>query len=129
GSSSAGNEDFSNASARFGSIIVLAADALISFLRYRTNLCASVATKVVSSGLIWQKTPVIAGRSSSLLTAKIVLLMDSNNTEDESSTEEAFSITGIFGKSSAFSPLNLYLPSPALISIAEVCRSTINEIG
>src|SRR5690606_29368021 len=77
----------------------------------------------------WQKTPVIAGRNSSLLTANNVLLIASDNTEAGRFTVEAFSTTGIFGKSSPLSPLNLYLPSPALISIAYVCGSTENAIG
>ncbi|MNE57262.1 hypothetical protein D3C80_1522140 [compost metagenome] len=55
--------------------------------------------------------------------------MASVNTEAGKFTEEAFSTTGIFGKSSPFSPLNLYLPSPALISIEKVLSSILNDIG
>src|SRR5690606_24789988 len=71
----------------------------------------------------------MAGRSSSILTAKMVLLMASLSIVLEISTVEALSITEILGKSSAFSPLNLYLPSPALISIANVVVSTENATG
>ena len=44
-------------------------------------------------------------------------------------TDDALSTTGILGKSSPFSPLKRYLPSPALISIAKVLSSTEKEIG
>src|SRR5690606_17335754 len=59
----------------------------------------------------------------------MVLFIDSAKTDAEIDTEEALSTTGIFGKSSAFSPLNLYLPSPALISIAKVVVCTENATG
>src|SRR5690554_2605184 len=71
----------------------------------------------------------MAGRNSSLLTAKMVLLMASANIEADMLTEAPFSTTGIFGKSSAFSPLNLYFPSPALISTARVCISMEKATG
>src|ERR1700712_598938 len=71
----------------------------------------------------------MAGRSSSLLTAKMVLFMASANTDAGKFTDDAFSTTGIFGKSSPFSPLSLYLPSPALISIAKVLSSTEKATG
>src|ERR1700748_2677465 len=71
----------------------------------------------------------MAGRNSSLLTAKIVLLIASAKTEAGRFTDEAFSTVGIFGKSSPFSPLSLYLPSPALISMAKVLSSTEKVTG
>jgi hypothetical protein len=71
----------------------------------------------------------MAGRSSSLLTAKMVLLIASAKTDAGRFTDEAFSTTGIFGKSSPFSPLSLYLPSPALISMAKVVSSTEKVTG
>src|SRR5471030_1959819 len=71
----------------------------------------------------------MAGRSSSLLTANMVLLIASAKTDEGKFTDEAFSTTGIFGKSSPFSPLSLYLPSPALISIAKVASSTEKATG
>ena len=55
--------------------------------------------------------------------------MASAKTEAGIATEEGLSTTGIFGKSSPFSPLSLYFPSPAFISIANVLSSTENEIG
>src|SRR6202007_798003 len=77
----------------------------------------------------WQYTPVMAGRNSSLLTAKIVLFIASPKTDAGKFTDDAFSTTGILGKSSPFSPLSLYFPSPALISIANVLSSTENATG
>jgi hypothetical protein len=71
----------------------------------------------------------MAGRNSSLLTANKVLLIASAKTDAGIATEEGFSTTGILGKSSPFSPLNLYFPSPAFISIANVLSSTEKDIG
>src|ERR1700760_4924550 len=59
----------------------------------------------------------------------MVLLMASANTDAGRVTDDAFSTTGIFGKSSPFSPLSLYLPSPALISMAKVLSSILKAIG
>src|SRR6201991_4665382 len=59
----------------------------------------------------------------------MVLLIASAKTDAGKLTDDAFSTTGIFGKSSPFSPLNLYLPSPAFISIAKVLSSILNAIG
>src|SRR6201985_1088605 len=59
----------------------------------------------------------------------MVLLMASAKTDAGRFTDDAFSTTGIFGKSSPFSPLSLYLPSPAFISIAKVLSSILKAIG
>src|ERR1700710_28964 len=59
----------------------------------------------------------------------MVLFMASAQTEAGKFTDDAFSTTGIFGKSSPFSPLSLYLPSPAFISIAKVLSSTEKLTG
>src|SRR3954463_14919059 len=59
----------------------------------------------------------------------MVLLMASANTDAGRFTDDAFSTTGILGKSSPFSPLSLYLPSPALISMAKVLSSTEKATG
>src|SRR6201996_2953524 len=59
----------------------------------------------------------------------MVLLIASAKTDAAKLTEDAFSTVGIFGKSSPFSPLSLYLPSPALISIAKVASSTEKATG
>src|SRR6201985_1874666 len=59
----------------------------------------------------------------------MVLLIASAKTDAGRFTDDAFSATGILGKSSPFSPLNLYLPSPALISIANVLSSTEKAMG
>ena len=58
-----------------------------------------------------------------------ILNKTANKIEAANFTVETLSTTGIFGKSSAFSPLNLYLPSPALISIAKDCISTEKATG
>src|ERR1700760_480300 len=71
----------------------------------------------------------MAGRSSSLLTANMVLFIASAKTDAGKFTDDAFSTTGILGKSSPFSPLSLYLPSPAFISIANVRSSTEKLTG
>src|ERR1700761_8976346 len=71
----------------------------------------------------------MAGRSSSLLTANMVLFIASAKTDAGKFTDDAFSTTGIFGKSSPFSPLSLYFPSPALISMANVLSSTEKVTG
>src|SRR5690606_13282958 len=127
--SSVGRDDFSNESAFLGNINEVGLWLPISFRRYRTSLCASVATNVTDCSANCTSTPAMAGRNSSLLTAKMVLLIASDNTDAGMLTVEALSTTGIFGKSSAFSPLSLYLPSPALISIASVWVSTENATG
>src|SRR5690606_2155136 len=118
--SSEGNEDFNNVNAFLGRMSEVGFSELTSVRRYRTSLCASVETKVILCSANCTNTPDIAGRSSSLLTANNVLLIASERTDAPNATVETLSTTGIFGKSSAFSPLNLYFPSPALISIASV---------
>src|ERR1700761_2538923 len=55
--------------------------------------------------------------------------MASAKTDAGKFTDDAFSTTGILGKSSPFSPFSLYLPSPAFISIANVLSSTEKLTG
>src|SRR5688572_11448291 len=76
--------------------------ALPSVRVYRTNLCASVATKINFSGENWQKTPLITGLNSSLPVAKAVLSMADAMTSPFNFTELAPFNSGDFGKSAAF---------------------------
>jgi hypothetical protein len=50
---------------------------------------------------------IIAGRNSSLLVAKMVLLTARANTSEEMEAEKSFETAGTLGKSVAFSPANL----------------------
>ena len=74
-------------------------------------------------------TPVIAGRSSSLLVAKMVLLIAVANTSVDISTEKSLDTDGTLGKSVAFSPANLYLPLSELISTLYVSSSIEKVTG
>src|SRR5699024_8733941 len=112
-----GNVALSKFNAFLGMMIALSVSEATSTRRYRTSLWPSVATKVVLVSLRFRNTPVIAGLSSSLLVAKIVLLMASASTSEERLTESPSVTTEILGKSVAFSPANLYLPLSELISI------------
>src|SRR5580704_18551344 len=97
-SSLAGSADFRRFNGFFGTIRESLFGQLTSFRLYRTNRCASVATNCNPFLSISKKTPVIAGRRSSLLTAKSVLLMAVTNAEDVAVKEEVSSAAGSFGK-------------------------------
>ena len=58
-----------------GSINEAEDSALESYLVYLTSLCASVATKIMSSAESWQNTPERTSLSSSLPVAKIVFVI------------------------------------------------------
>ena len=64
-----------------------------------------------------KNTPVMAGRRSSLLTAKIDLLMAVSKAWLVMVKAEVSSAGGSFGKLSGFSPMTLYLPLSLVISI------------
>src|SRR5690606_34833875 len=127
--SSDGKEDLSKVNAFLGRMIEADFSAPTSVRRYLTKRCASVDTKVIFCSFNCTNTPDIAGRNSSLLTANIVLFIASNKIEEANLTVDTLSTIGILGKSSAFSPLSLYLPSPALISMAKVLVSTEKATG
>ena len=112
-----GKVAFNRFSALRGMIIELPFSDFTSVLRYLTNLCPSVATKVAFFSVRLTYTPVMAGRSSSLLVAKMVLLTARARTSDETAAEKSLETAGTFGKSVAFSPESLYRPLSELISI------------
>src|SRR5690606_15838108 len=113
---SAGRVAFKRLSAFRGMMMELPLSDDTSFLRYRTRRWPSVATKVVFFSPRFTYTPVIAGRSSSLLVAKIVLFTARASTSDDNSAEKSFDTLGTFGKSVAFSPDSLYRPLSEIIS-------------
>src|SRR5476651_157078 len=86
--SSLGNDDFKSVKAFLGKMNEVAVAALASLRRYRTSLWASVATKVRCCRLNSQNTPVKAGPNSSLLTAKMVLLIAPAKTDAGKFTDD-----------------------------------------
>src|SRR5690606_10342398 len=114
---STGKVVFNRFNALRGMIIALPFSDVTSFLRYRTRRWPSVETKTVFFSPRLMYTPVIAGRSSSLLVAKIVLLMARASTSEEISAYKSFDTEGTRGKSVAFSPDSLYRPLSEMISI------------
>ncbi len=114
---SVGNVAFNKLRALRGMMIEFPLSDLISVLRYRTSRWPSVATNVVFFSPRFTYTPVMAGRSSSLLVAKMVLLTARASTSVEIEAEKSFDTEGTFGKSVAFSPDNLYRPLSELISM------------
>src|SRR5690606_39249439 len=109
--------------------MLAASSDAISTLLYRINLWPSVATKVVLVLLKLIYTPVMAGRSSSLLVAKMVLLIALLNTSVDISTTVGLVTAAILGKSVAFSPANLYRPLSELISMLYVSLSMLKVTG
>src|SRR5689334_18017314 len=89
---------------------------LTSVLLYLTSLWASVATHCIPFLSSSKKTPVITGRRSSLLVAKIVLLIAVTRAAADMVNEVVSSAAGSFGKLSGFSPITLYFPLSLVIS-------------
>src|SRR5689334_19992488 len=102
-----GNVAFSRLSAFRGMMIAFPLSDFTSARRYLTRRWPSVATNVVFFSERLTYTPVIAGRSSSLLVAKIVLFSARAKTSVEILAEKSFDTEGTLGKSVAFSPANL----------------------
>src|SRR5690606_7621804 len=71
----------------------------------------------------------MAGRSSSLLVAKMVLLIALLNTSVDISTTVGLVTAAILGKSVAFSPANLYRPLSELIAMLYVSLSILKVTG
>ena len=63
-------------------------------------MCASVATKVISSGVNWQNTPLITGLKSSFPVANNVLFIALEIISPEIFNVLLFSIPGVLGYSS-----------------------------
>src|SRR5579871_1433293 len=127
-SSLSGKAVFNKFKGFFGTINESFFGQLTSVLLYFTKRCASVATNCKPFLSISKNTPVIAGRRSSLLTAKSVLLIAVTNTEEVVVNEDVSSAVGSFGKLSGFSPITLYLPL-SLVSSTAKCLSILKVSG
>src|SRR6186713_2851560 len=127
-SSFASKADFKSVNGFLGTIKLSLFGQLISTLLYFTKRCASVATHCIPFLSISKKTPVIAGRRSSLLTANKVLLIAVTRAEEVVVNEVVSSVAGSLGKLSGFSPITLYLPL-SLVSSTAKCLSILKVRG
>ena len=92
----------------------------------RTNLCPSVATARISESFSWKRTPIIAGRNSSVLTAKDVLPMRLRSISASMAISFSPLNCGTVGNSSLDSPVREYSPFSVTILILLFSVSMVN---